>query len=211
MKRTDKLILGLIFGSIPPLLLFMSSVVVWFYFFQKLQPLVFAFSGVVVGLLINLVYLKRLIKTGFDLPVWFLICTYLFYNLVLFGFFMGVPVFNLIAGIVAAYYFGKRIVLKNIPVDGHTRISRQVSLFTASVMFLICAASAILATVGHGAGKELGPMFRLPVEVTETMVWEIILVGGFTLIVFQYFVTMAVLSRILNTPKNRALNNPEHK
>lgn len=197
MKSINKLILGLIFGIISPLFLFMSSVVLWFYFFQEIHPLYFALSGVVLGLIIDSIYLKIWIEYGFDLPIQILVGTFLFYNVVIFGFFMGVPVFNVVTGIVAGYYFGNRLRHKNPSAVALKQIVRKVSLFTSSVMFLICSASAYLATFGEGAGKEIGSMLYLPFEVTIAIVWGIILIGGTILIIAQYFLTKYTLLKTL--------------
>jgi len=49
-----------------------------------------------------------------DLPIWILLLIYLFYNIGMFGLFMGFPVFNLTMGIIAQYFLTKTIMIKTI-------------------------------------------------------------------------------------------------
>lgn len=204
MKRIDKLILGLIFGSSFPILLFLIAVTIWFYFFQNSNVFYFVFAGLLTGLFIDLIYLKRLIKNGFDLPNWVLIGLYLFYSICIYGLFMGFPVFNLIMGMIAGYYFGKRILYKNISLIESKPIIRQVSFFTSLIMLLICISSGFIANIDNGVGKDLQLMFRLQFEITKAMIWEIILIGGLVLIIAQYFLTKTILIKTIKNNKTNA-------
>lgn len=197
MNRAEQLFFGLILGIIFPVLFFLIAVSIWFFFFQNLNVHYFVLLAVASGFFIDLFYLKNWIRIRFELPVWILISIYLFYNLCEFGFFMGFPVFNLLMGVIAGYYFGHRLLRNYHTAVDLKRIVRKVSLFTASVMFLICSASAFLATIGEVAGKELGSMLRLPFELTESMVWGIILIGGPVLILAQYLLTQFTINLVI--------------
>ena len=196
-RPLDNLIFGLIFGSIFPAFFFLAFLALWFYLFQTVNPLDFALSGIFTGLLIDLIFLKRLILIRYELPVWVLSCSYLFCNLVVFGVFMGFPVVNLFMGLIAGYYFGNRIRNQNMFLAESKPIIRQVSFFTASTMFLICIASAYMATVGDGVGQDLQSMFRLNFEVTKAMIWEIIWVGGLMLILAEFYLTKITMIKII--------------
>lgn len=185
----DKLIFGLLFGFLFPACFFLAAFALWFFLFQSQKPLYFVLPGLFTGLLVDLLILKKLVRRRFELPFWFLICTYLFCNLVMFGMFMGFPVFNLFMGIIAGYYFGKRVRYKNISLAGSKPVIRQVSLFTASVMLLICIASGYIATVGEGVGSDLQHMFRLNFVITKAMIWEIIWIGSITIIIAEFWLT----------------------
>lgn len=113
MKRFEKIFSGLIIGSTFPLLFGLLSVTAWFYFDKsENRPLIYLTIGLLIGSIIDLKYLKGWIKDRFDLPLWFIAGIYLTYNIFVYGFFMGFPVFNVFLGLFAGYYYGKRICFK---------------------------------------------------------------------------------------------------
>jgi hypothetical protein len=204
MKRLDKLIFGIMIGSAFPIFLFMIALAIWFYFFQNANVLYFVFVGLSTGLLFDLIFLKRLVENKYNLPSWMIIGIYALYNICIFGFFMGFPVFNLSMGMIAGYYFGKRLRYNNISFVESKLIIIRVSIFTSLIMLFICIASAFIANIGEGVGKDLQHMFRLNFEVTRTMIWGIILIGGMSLIISQFFLTKFTM---IKTIKYKNIND----
>ena len=200
MKRIEKLIFALIFGSSFPILCGMIAVILWFYLnHDENVALYFALAGLTAGLLLDGVYLKKLINNAFDLPIGLLVAFYVFYNICIFGFFMGFPVFNLFMGVIAGYYFGKRIIHKNIALTQRAFIVRKVSLFAGIVMLLICISSGLIAILHESTSEELHSMLRLGFEVTRGMLVALILIGGSTLIICQYVLTKVTLMKTMET------------
>jgi hypothetical protein len=119
--------------------------------------------------------------------------------------FMGFPVFNLIWGAVAGYYFGKKIIYNRVPLSEQAPISNRVALFTGIIMLLICISSGTIAMIDKYTGKSLQGMFRLQYEVSRTEIMGIILIGGLALIIAQYYLTKTVLLKTirLNEQDNR--------
>ena len=189
----DKLIFGVFFGFLFLAFFFLAAFILWFYFFQLVKPLYLVLPGLFTGLLVDLLILKKLVRGRFELPFWFLIGTYLFSNVIIFGVFMGFPVANLFMGIIAGYYFGKRVRYNNISLSTSKPVIRQVSSFTASIMLLICIGSGFIATVGKGVGSDLQHMFRLNFVITKAMIWEIIWIGGITLIIVEFWLTKFIM------------------
>jgi len=70
-------------------------------------------------------------RAKLDLPVWILTGFYIFYNVLIYGFFMGFPVSNLAMGVVAGYYFGIKIKSKNISQTQSEIIKKQYPLLQA--------------------------------------------------------------------------------
>jgi hypothetical protein len=83
-------------------------------------------------------FLKKPDKRLFELPLWFVVSIYLIYNIGLFGLFMGFPVFHVLLGLPAGYYFGRRIGFENIKPENHAKSIKHVSWFTGLIMVLIC-------------------------------------------------------------------------
>ena len=201
MQRIDKIMLGILFGSSFPIL----AVLIWFsYSKDENIVLYFVSAGLLFGLFIDILILKKLINNGFNLSVWFLICIYLFYNVCIFGFFMGFPVFNLIMGLIAGLYFGKKIIYNNIPMIERSQIIKRVAAFTGIIMFMICFASGLIAFIDQYTGKDLQGMLGLQFEVSKAMIMAIILIGGTTLIIAQYFLTKTVMIKTIKYYESNA-------
>jgi len=198
MKRFEKILSGTIIGGTFPILMGLLSIGIWFYADKsESSAIVFLIAGILTGFLIDLIFLRKWITMRFDLPLWFVAGIYVFYNICVFGFFMGVPIFNLLMGFVAAYYFGTRLISKKVQPEIFSRHIHQVSLFTALVMALICASSAFIALTDRFTGDNLQGMLGLDFEVTQAMIYVLVIVGGFGLIVFQYYVTKLTMIRAL--------------
>jgi hypothetical protein len=189
-EKFDRLFTGLIFGGAFPVLCCLSAGIIWFYL-DKVEPrvLFYLIPGFIAGLIIDWKYLKGWINNRFDLPFWFLTAIYLFYNICMFGVFMGFPVFNLATGIMAGYYMGEKINHKSILPKAQKKIIHKTSLFTAIVMTLICISTASIALTEKTIGEEIRGMLGLHFEITRLMVWAIIVFGGIGLIIAQYLIT----------------------
>ena len=61
--------------------------------------------------------------------------------------------------------------------------------FTTIVIIFICIASAYIAINDPYTGGNLKAMLNLSFEVTEEMIYGIIVVGGLALVVLQYWIT----------------------
>jgi len=110
---------------------------------------------------------------------------------------MGFPVFNLVMGAIAGYYFGIKIVYQNIPLIKIESIKKNIPLITGIVMLLICISTGLIAMFEKTLGAELQGMFGLRFEVTRGMIIAIIIIGGMTLIVSQYYLTKIVIIKTI--------------
>lgn len=198
MKRFEKIINGLIIGSTFPLLFGLLSVITWFYLDKSENwQGIYLTIGLLVGFIIDLIFLKGWIRHRFDLPVWFMAAIYIIYNIFVYGFFMGLPVFNALLGLMAGYYFGNRICFKNVEPEKHSKFINQVSLFTGLIMILICISSGFLAMTGNDAGGMIKDVLGLGFEVTRSMVLGIVLIGGLILILTNIILTRITMIRTI--------------
>jgi len=198
MKRFEKIFSGLIIGSTFPLLFGLLSVTTWFYFDKsENRPLIYLTIGLLIGSIIDLKFLKGWIKHRFDLPLWFIAGIYLAYNIFVYGFFMGFPVFNVFLGLFAGYYYGNRICFKNVESEKHSKLINQVSSFSGLIMTLICISSGFLALVNNEAAGMIKEVLGLDFEVTKSMVWGIVLIGGLTLILTNILLTRITMIRTI--------------
>ena len=200
MKRFEKLISGLIIGSVFPLGSGLLSVTIWLLFDKsENRPLIYVISGLSIGGLIDLKFLKRWINHRYNLPIGIIASLYLFYNVFVYGFFMGFPVLNTFLGLFAGYYFGNRICFKKVESEKHPKIINQVSIFTGLVMTFVSISSGCLAIYNNGAAGMIQDVLGLHFEITSIMLWIIVLTGGLTLISANILLTrLTMITAIKN-------------
>jgi len=197
MKLIDKLLFGLLLGFSFPALFFLIALILWYSLFQDFNVLSFVLSGFIIGLFIDALILKKLINRTLDLSTWILTGFYLFYNVCIYGAFMGFPVFNLVMGIIAGYYFGIKINNRNISLKKVEALKKNVPLFSGLTMLLFCISTGFLALTEKTIGEELQEMFGLGFDVTRNMIIAIVIVGGIALIFTQFYLTRIVMIKTI--------------
>jgi hypothetical protein len=160
----------------------------------------FAFFGLGLGLLVDLRFLRRWIESAYRFHPIVLVAIYLFYSVGMFGFFMGVPVFNTIWGPLAGFYTGRRVKLQ-YSNPGKTIIHR-VSLFTAFVLAVACLASLLLAasetTLAANINGMLVDMLGLKISFNNQTILLLSLIAGTVLVILEYYLTRAAARFALN-------------
>lgn len=201
MIRFDRLIFNVLFGMVIPAICFLGCWGISFLFTGNEKTIIIAsLSGLCLGLMIDLIIYFFFKPDIFKLSKPILIIIYLFYNTWLFGFFMGVPVFHLALGIIAGYYWVKRLIYQNEIKDYKKEIQRT-SRFTSVIIGVVCLFSATIALMSPSTPSDLKGMLRLPFEISQTILWCIIIAGGLILIIGQYFLTRATMISILKLAK----------
>jgi len=202
MKRFEKRISELLLGSIFPLSLGFLSVTIWFLFDKsESRPLIYLLVGLLLGGLFDLKFLKVWINRRFNLPIWIVVSIYLIYNIFVYGFFMGLPVFNAFLGLLAGFYFGNRICFNKVEAEKYSKLINQVSMFTGLIMTLVCISSGFLAIYDNGAAGMIQNVLGLNFEATRSMLWAIVMIGGLTLILINVLLTRLTM---IKTIKNYA-------
>lgn len=187
LKRKDVPSL-IIFGSVFPLLIALTAVVIWYYFDRsenRAGPYLDLVGGILVGLLIDLRYLKRWVTSRYNLSMTFVGFVFIVYNVMVYGFFMGFPVFNVFLSIIAGWYIGNRLSANSTNLQDQKRIINRATLFVGVVMIMICSLSAYLALREESIGQQIRGMLGLHFDVTRPMVIGIIVAGGLALITAQ--------------------------
>ncbi len=207
MKLIEKIIIGLLFGLAFPLFLGLITFLFWFYLDKsENRAILFLSLGFLFGLIVDLLYLKYWIKNRYNLHSLFITAIYFFYNVLLYGIFMGFPVFNLLMGLIAGYYSGNKIIRNKIELEAKKKKIAQVSIFTSLVMALFCVSSAIIGLADKTISKNLQGMFKLDFELTKPMIIILILTGGFTLIISQYFITKLTIIKTIKFVEKRKIS-----
>ena len=168
MKSFDKIFFGFLVGFAFPFILGVLSVILWFYIDKnESSALIYLIAGLLFGLVIDLKFLKKWIKKRYELSIWFIILIYLIYNIGMYGFFMGFPVFNVLLGLAAGYYFGKRVCFSGIKSEVLSKIIKQVSLFTGLITALICISSGLITILDNSTGSTIKGMLGLNFEIAK--------------------------------------------
>ena len=191
MNIAEKSVLTVIFGSVLPILLFLVGWWASFRMVQESMIVVFAASGLVVGILIDALFLRKWFQKPYQTSTKVLILIYLFYSAGIFGFFMGIPVFNLITGLAAGIFTGRKARLNHENINEFNSKIVKVSTFTSVIMVIICIFSAAIALHDPSdTARNLEGMFRMqPFTITTAMIIGIILIGGILLALLQYWLT----------------------
>lgn len=198
MNKSDKLIFGLSLGIVFLVLFSLIAGTIGFYTFKddKIMPY-FIGAGFMTGILVDILFLRKLINKLFDLPVWLMAGLYILGNVFIYGMFMGFPLFNLLMGIVGGYYYGRMISIRNIVSPQREKLIRNVSLFTMLIMVFICISSAYIGLREKTIGEELQGMFRLGFVPQKGLIIAGIIIGGAMLITAQYYITRLTMSKTI--------------
>jgi hypothetical protein len=150
--------------------------------------------GAAAGIVCNVLFLHKLAAHPYSQRTWVAVLLLVLYSIGIFGFFMGVPVFNILTGMLAAVYIGRQAKILGRDPASFTRQLKQTQILLFFVLLILCAASAWLALSDSHTAANLEGMFSLNFSLTQPILAAIILVGGAMLLAFQ-----AALVRALAT------------
>ena len=181
--KLERFGLGIILAPLAPLALFMGA---WWgsYEFlpEKWIPLG-ALSGLLLGILADAFLLKKLIDRAYQLNMAVWVTVFLFYSVGVFGFFMGVPVFNTLLAIPAGFVIGGKLASQEADKLQVRKVAGRTAWFTTGVLVFICAASAFIALMSESTASDLRGLLGLGFEITQAMIVGLILVGGAALLI----------------------------
>jgi hypothetical protein len=191
MNTIEKTVLKIIFGSVLPILLFLAGWWASFRLVQESMVIVFALSGLALGILLDVLFLNKWFQNPYQTRTIILILIYFFYSVGIFGFFMGIPVFNLLTGLAAGIFAGRKAHHDHESVTAFKSKIVKVSTFTTVIMGVICVLSTAIALQDPtDTARNLEGMLRMrPFTITTAMIIGIILIGGTLLAVLQYWLT----------------------
>lgn len=147
-------------------------------------------TGLGIGIAVDIAFLKRWVQAAYSWNKTLLLAILLFYSMCVFGFFMGVPVFNLAVGVVAGLFWGRRSLYFGADRrKAHTDalMAARAAALTIGVVSLAAAYFAVRDFTD--TARNLQGMLGLPFTPTGQMVIALIVIGGPALIVAQYWST----------------------
>lgn len=188
LLKLEKIITIVSVAAMPILFFFITGWWLSIPFVAESEIFLFALTGLCVGVLADVFYLKAWIKRMENQPAAWM-AMYLFYAIGLFGMFMGVPVFILVLGPVAGFLLGRRLADVHTDTRRIIRTAKQAARFTTVVLGLLCCLSAFIALSNRSTPTEIQHMLNLPFQVTSTMILYLIVIGGGLLLTLQWLAT----------------------
>lgn len=193
LKNMERFLLLLWLGGIPWIGGFLLGWWAAYLFLPERWILAGGVFGALAGAVVDGVFLKKGLLRAIHAPMWVWGGGYLFYSICTFGFFMGVPVFNLLPGFLFCFLMGCRLAHQG---RNGTEVKKSIigiTWFTLGVLFIVCVTSAILALTDPYTAANLKGMLGLPFDVTREMIYWLILTGGGALLAVQWWGSRATV------------------
>ena len=189
----ERLFLMIMIGLVFPILLGLAGWWGSLPFVPESAIIYFALGGFMLGALVDMVFLRFWTRNALQMPLIWPMLVYLFYSVGMFGFFMGVPAFNVIMGPIGGYYMGMRLRAKNSDKDEVEKTARQTGLFAALILAVACAASLVIAWLDPSLEANIRGMFALTQPLSKATILAISGAAGIGLVVLEYAITRAAV------------------
>jgi len=180
-------IFSFVFYRIPiPVLLFLVAHDISLFFTDSFNSLFIGFGGLVIGILMTLVLVMP--NHFYMVPKRVLIIVYLFLSVILVGLLQGIPVVNILLGVLAANYISFRYM---DAVQAKKRIKRNFiisALFTSVVlMIIIVIAGFLLLNDATNVERALSQVSNI--KINDAQLSRFIWIGGILLVIIQFWLT----------------------
>jgi len=189
----EKVLIGTILGAIFPILGFLALWWGTLAFLPDRLPLLLASVGLLTGILVDIAYLRRWVGSAYSINLKIWMAVYLFYSIGMFGFCMGIPVFNVVLAVPAGLFIGGKLARQTADHGEARRMNRHTCVFTTGVLAAVCVLSAVIALVDPYTSLDLQRMLGLQFEVTRLMLAGVIATGGIALLLLQWGMTSKVI------------------
>lgn len=193
MRLVERWVKALGIGAVPPTIGLLAGWWGTFSFLPESGVAIASGAGFAAGLILDALYLGRWIQRAQDAPLWVWCAVYLVYSVGAFGFFMGVPVFNLLLALPAGMLLAGRMARARASGDQVDRTARSARAFATAVLAVACTASAAIAWHDPYTASNLEGMLGLPFEVKPWMIAALIVGGGAGLLAAQWWLSGAVV------------------
>jgi hypothetical protein len=186
LNGVERLFLQIIIGLVAPVLFLLIGWWGSIPFVPEESIKYFALGGLLTGLFIDILFLRRWVRKAYTLPVAWFVLIYLFYSVCLLGFFMGVPLLNLVMGPLGGYYVGLCLRHQNQDKEAVNRSAKRTALFAAAVMAVICAASWTIAYLDTSLAANIQGLFHLEHTLERGTILGLAIPAGIVLVGLEY-------------------------
>ncbi len=182
-------ILGMFFGFLPLVICLAGTVFLTGMVFGTDVLGAWALWSLLPGVAIDIVFLKKWVRNAYKINSKILAAIYIFYSVVAIAMGMGVPIFNFALCIAAGIYIARKMHFIGADEQTRRQAFKWMAFFCAAVMALICC----LITLWAIAGRMIGYRLETPLLsfiFTVPIFFAVVLTGGATLVLLQYWLTM---------------------
>lgn len=198
MSKFESILIGIFIGSMIMILAFCMG---WWIGYGVYMTLGFTesvikigmISGITVGSTINIVCLRKWISRTYYLDNMIWIIFYFVLSIGTIGFFMGVPVFNIIPCILAGLFIGRKSRHANDSEESFRLKLKKVSILNALTLTAICMFSAYLALKDPFTSVNLQGMLNIKsFEITKSHIIGIVVFGWLGLLSIQFILARKI-------------------
>jgi hypothetical protein len=195
MRNLENAALGITLGAVPVIACFLAGWWISIPFVPEPRIVLCALAGLLLGIVVDVIFLKGWVRRAYSMKPMVWMAVYVFYSIGMLGFFMGVPVFNLILALPAGVFIGRWLARGGADLTRMKKAARHSAVFTTSVLGSVCLASAAIALASPSTASDLERMLGLPFQVTPVMILGLILGGGAVILALQWWLTVESVER----------------
>jgi hypothetical protein len=190
MRKIENAAIGIIFGAVPVIASFLAGWWISIPFVPESRIFLCALAGLLLGIIMDVIFLRSWIRRVYSMKPWIWMAVYIFYSIGMFGFFMGVPVFNVMLALPAGIFIGRWLAHTEADATRMQQAAWRTAVFTTSMLGLVCILSAAIALANRSTASELQSMLGLPFQITPVMLIGIILGGGAMMLALEWSLTV---------------------
>ena len=195
MRKIENAAIGIALGAVPVIACFLAGWWISVPLVPESRIFLCALAGLSLGVLVDVLFLGGWVRRAYSLKTWVWMAVYVFYSVGMLGFFMGVPVFNVILALPAGVFVGRWLAHTGADSTRMQKAARRTAVFTASTLGLVCSASGAIALVNRSTASDLQGLLGLQFEVTLVMIVGIILGGGAMILALDWWLTIKSVER----------------
>jgi len=195
MRRIENAAIGIALGAVPVIGCFLAGWWISIPLVPESRIFLCALAGLSLGGLVDVLFLRGWIRHAYSLKAWVWGAVYVFYSVGMFGFFMGVPVFNVILALPAGVFVGRWLVHTGADSTRMRRTARRTATFTTSTLGLVCIASATVALAARSTASDLQRMLGVSFQVTPAMILGLIVGGGIVILALNWWLAVKSVGR----------------
>ncbi len=190
VQRIEDAAIGTALGAVPVIACFLAGWWISIPLVPESRIFLFALAGLCSGVIVDLLFLRGWVRRAYFIKTWVWRLVFVFYSVGMFGFFMGVPVFNALLALPAGVFVGRWLARDGADCMRMRRTARRAAVFTTSTLGVVCLGSASVALFSPSTGSDLQGMPGLSFNVTPAMILGIILCGGVLLLALNWWVSV---------------------
>jgi hypothetical protein len=193
LARIEQLFLTVVIGLVPPILFGLAGWRAGRLFASEQSIQYFVLGGFLLGVLLDLLFLRRLARRALRGPLLVPILIYLLYSVGLFVFFTGIPVINAALGPVGGYLMGIRLRVNKAQQPVVEKTAQHTGLFTTGVLALACAAALAIAARDTSLETYINGLLALAKPFSRTAILALLTGGTVLLAALEYLITRAAV------------------